>query len=309
MDTLRIRLFGRLELVLGDRALPAFPTRTAKSLFCFLVVNRRRMFPRSVLLGHFWDELDESSARRNLRTALWRMRRVIEPPGVPAGSFLRVEDDCIGFAPRADCWIDAEEFERGVTDIARRVARGEEPGADGLESVLAHYRGDLLDDLYDDWCTFERERFRLSFLTTLERLAVHHAEREQWHDALASGRTLLHHDPLREHVHRLVMRCHWRAGNRPAALLQYESCARLLHAELGIAPMPETSALRDALLRAEPLRDAADAEASRHSPARPRRWAAGASVIRDLETAAAHLEHARARVFHELRDDPPLRPS
>jgi DNA-binding SARP family transcriptional activator len=296
-DTLRIRLLSTLELHLNEQALPAFATRTAKSVFCFLVMNRRRMFPRLVLLGQFWGERDEAGARRNLRTVLWRIRGVLEPAGVTAGSFLRVEDDCIGFDPRVPYWLDVEAFEQGVLEVERCITRGEPVSTRMLEQVLGFYRGDLLDDLYDDWCTFERERLRLAFLTLLERLAQHQAERNDWAAALSAGRTLLHHDPLREHMHRLVMRCHWRAGNRPAALLQYDACARLLRAELDIGPMPETTALRDAVLR--------DESVPPEPPSMQRkaeRWSNN-NVLRDLDAAAAHLDHARARIAHELSQD------
>jgi DNA-binding SARP family transcriptional activator len=297
-DTLRIRLFSRLEVLLREQSLPAFPTRVTKSMFCFLVMNRRRMFPRSVLLGHFWAERDETAARRNLRTVLWRIRSVVEPRTVSPGSFLRVEDDCIGFDPRGSYWLDVEAFEQGVHEIEHCIARGSEVSTQALEQVLGFYRGDLLDDLYDDWCTFERERLRLVFLKTLERLALHQAGREDWHAAVTSGRALLHHDPLREHVHRLVMRCHWRGGNRPAALLQYDTCARLLREELGIGPMPETAALRDAILR-----DESYVPDPPSITRKPERWSANV-VLRELDAAVAHLDQARANIARELK--PPL---
>ncbi len=41
-------------------------------------------------------------------------------------------------------------------------------------------------------------------------------------------------------VHRLVMRCFMRRGERAAALHQYQVCLDLLRAEFGIAPEPET---------------------------------------------------------------------
>jgi DNA-binding SARP family transcriptional activator len=304
MDVLRIRLFGRVELELGDRALPAFPTRVAKSLFCYLTIHRPRMFPRSVLLGEFWPDRDESAARRNLRTALWRIRRVIEPTEPPSGSVLRIENDCIGFAPETAYWLDVEAFETGVAAVERAVQRGMAVPASAIEDVLAGYRADLLDELYDDWCTFERERLRLAFLTTLERLAQHHADASDWSSAVVAGRRLLQRDPLREHVHRLVMRCLWRAGNRAAALQQYEACARLLRDELDVPPMRETTALRDALLRDDATGDAAlrDEPGSRtgsSSAAATRRWAAAGRVMRELDAAATHLEHARSRLSEE----------
>ncbi|HET6345598.1 MAG TPA: BTAD domain-containing putative transcriptional regulator, partial [Myxococcota bacterium] len=54
-------------------------------------------------------------------------------------------------------------------------------------------------------------------------------------------------DPLDEAAQRRLMRVLANAGQRTAALLQFEHCRRLLETELGIAPEPETIALYEAL--------------------------------------------------------------
>ena len=46
-----------------------------------------------------------------------------------------------------------------------------------------------------------------------------------------------------EAVHRAVMGCYCRLGDRPAAIRQYHTCVRVLRAELGLNPAPETEQL------------------------------------------------------------------
>jgi DNA-binding SARP family transcriptional activator len=291
---LRIRLFGTFELRLDQRPLPPFPTGKAKSLFCFLALHRGRMFSRAVLLGQFWKDDDESVGRRNLRTCLWRVRSVIEPQDVTAGAYIRVDGDNVGFHPTTEYWMDVEAFESSCADIQTALADRSGLSTTALQDLLSLYRSDLLDDLYDDWCVFERERQRFAFHATLERLATHLASRGEWQAALTPALLLLHRDPLREQVHRLVMRCHWRSGNRPAALLQYDTCLRLLRVELATAPMHETTALRNAILNesAEPPL----ADVSRVRAAAAAELGAVSISLRELEAAAAHLEHARVRL-------------
>jgi DNA-binding SARP family transcriptional activator len=300
VDILRIRLFGTLELELGERVLPAFATRTAKSLFCYLVLHRQRMFPRAVLLGRLWREQDEVRARANLRTALWRVRSVLEPKGVAPGTYLRVDRDNIGFTPSVDYWLDVAAFEEQCTAIERTLREDAVPTSATIESVLTLYRADLLDELYDDWVTFDREKQRLAYLTALEQIAIHDAERGNWARALVTAQLLLHHDPLREHVHRLVMRCHWRAGDRPKALLQYDACARVLQDEIDATPMRETLALRNAIVREEPDPGMMALSSDRTPDARADNTAR--SALHELEVAASHIDHARARLNDALRD-------
>ena len=46
-----------------------------------------------------------------------------------------------------------------------------------LEKAVELYRGDLLEGIYEGWCSYERERLRLVFLNMLIRLVDHHVLR------------------------------------------------------------------------------------------------------------------------------------
>jgi DNA-binding SARP family transcriptional activator len=69
---------------------------------------------------------------------------------------------------------------------------------------------------------------------------MHHRAREEWDLAISTGARLLAIDPLLEHVHRSLILCHYRKGNRAGAIAQFEACKRVLMRELGIHPMRET---------------------------------------------------------------------
>ena len=72
--------------------------------------------------------------------------------------------------------------------------------------------------------------------------------REFWANALATGQKILSIDPFMEHVQRAVMRCHFRLGNRPAAVKQYATCAKLLRQELNVEPMEETRQILETIV-------------------------------------------------------------
>ncbi len=65
-------------------------------------------------------------------------------------------------------------------------------------------------------------------------------EQDDYQEAVDLGRRILELDPLREEVHRALMRCYWRMGRRAEGVRQFMTCARLLQRELQILPMPET---------------------------------------------------------------------
>ena len=110
--------------------------------------------------------------------------------------------------------------------------------------------GDLLEGFYDDWALRERERLRMLYLDCLGTLLRRHSETGALEPALRCGRQILALDPLREDIHREVIRLHVRNGHRALALQQYESCRAALEEELGVEPMEETRALCAELLSA-----------------------------------------------------------
>ena len=244
MACLRIRMFGDFQLTLGERPLPPFPTRESQLIFCFLALHRNRFYPREALVDAFFAEQPAEVARKRLRTAIWRIRSILEPKEVRPGTYLTVTNRDLGFNMSSDHWLDVQEFESlvtGVTEDTDKVLDAD--GSAKLDRALELYRGDLLEGVYDEWCLWEQERLKLLLLRILEMQMHHAAAKEHWQDAIIRGQQLLSHDPLREHIHRNLMRYYYLIGDRPAALRQYDSCARLLRDELGVDPMRETTEL------------------------------------------------------------------
>lgn len=296
-----IQLFGSLELNRGDRRLPPFPTRKSRSVFCYLLLHAGRMHPRDGLTGRFWGDHPEASARRQLSTELWRIRRVLAADHDAVA--LRVEEDTVGIELHAGTYLDTAAFEEKLRAAAHRRAEELTPvEAQGLEDALALYRGDLLEEVYEDWCAGERERLRGLALDALFRVTSCHLHRRNWGAALEHGQRLLGADPLNEPVHAMLMRCHLGSGNRAAALRQYASCVRMLREELDVEPMPETVAVYERIRAGAPPPPAADGAPPGSAP--PSAAAAASDALSRLQAAERDLHRARKllhRGLHILR--------
>jgi DNA-binding SARP family transcriptional activator len=248
MDPLHVRLFGPVEVHDGGTRRAPFPTRQAKGLFAYLVLNRGRAHTRERLAGTFWAARTEQSARKCLRTTIWRVRGVLEPEGVAPGTYLKSRDHAMEFTGGTDFRLDVAEFEDRVQRANGSAAEDRDTDSIRLlEEAVALYRGDLLEGVYDDWCVCEQQRLRLLLLGALTDLTQYHASRSEWSEAVRWSRRLLDLDPLREHAHRNVMRLQYLTGDRPAALRQFDQLSELLSREFGVAPMPETVALCEAI--------------------------------------------------------------
>ena len=302
LPALRIQLFGTVQVSHDGRPQDARLIRVVQSLLAWLLLHRRKTHARETLAGLFWGEQDEARARSCLSTALWRLRQVLEPIGIARGTYLIAQSDAVGFNCASDYWLDVAAFEEGVArHLPASTPRDRALDWSGAEDAVACYTGDLLDGFYDDWALRERERLRMLYLDCLGTLLRRHSETGALEPALRCGRQILVLDPLREDIHREVIRLHVRNGHRALALKQYESCRAALEEELGVDPMEETRALCAELLSAARIdpRKSATADATRR--ATPMAPNGKVRIAPTLRNAAAKLDEAREALADALR--------
>ncbi|WP_034159990.1 AfsR/SARP family transcriptional regulator [Sphingomonas sp. ERG5] len=247
MAPLNVRLLGGFALERDGAVVALPPTPKSRLLLAYLILNRDRLIHREIVCATLWPDESEAVARKALRTALWRIRSALEGEGGEGG---HVYSDAyqLGFRGDWPVWIDLWAFE---DTIAMTDAKADDAlqAADGVAMTIAAqlYRGDCAAGLHDEWLAVEQERLHNAYLTLVERVADFHARRQSWLLAISWAERALVLDPLREHLHRAIMACHLSMGDRPSALRQYARCERALRDELGITPMAETVALREAL--------------------------------------------------------------
>jgi DNA-binding SARP family transcriptional activator len=234
MHDVRITLFGQVEVAMAGGA-PARPeTVRVAGLLGYLAFHHDTPHRREKLAELLWPDQEPGRGRRLLSDALWRARRLLGPAGGPGP--LAAGRDAVALRLAPGVVVDAVAFERVA--LAGDAAAIEE-----LEAAVALYRGDFLEDCYDDWATPVRERLREQLLTLLGRLLARRRERGEREQALQAALRLLELDPLREETHREIIRLYYLLGREAEALRAYERCCELLDRELGAPPAPETTAL------------------------------------------------------------------
>lgn len=242
MDRLHIYLFGGFRVLRGHPPQTLHLTRTAQHLLAYLVVHRHRIHPREILAGTLWGETDDERGRACLNTALWRLRKVLEPPGVPKGTFLlSTGAGEVGLGREAPCWIDLALFEEKLQVLPKSSRSGlSDQAAAEVEKALPLYTGELLEGFYEDWVLVERERVHCLYVEALEAL-MHHYEND--HDiprGLGFAQRLLKVEPFREDIHLAAMKMYQEMGQRFMALRQYEKCRESLEKEMGCQPSRDT---------------------------------------------------------------------
>ena len=89
----------------------------------------------------------------------------------------------------------------------------------------------------------EREWLHSRLYNLLADLARSAYDRRDIAGCLAAAQRVLSSDPFHEDMHRLLMQCYVRCGERSQALRQYRVCRAVLQKEVDVEPEPSTAKL------------------------------------------------------------------
>jgi WD40 repeat protein/ABC-type branched-subunit amino acid transport system substrate-binding protein/DNA-binding SARP family transcriptional activator len=230
---LEIRLLGQFE-ARRDGAAVLLSSRPAQSLLAYLALSAGTAHRREKLAGLLWPEADEINARSNLRHALWRIRKAIEPDQ-SAAPYLLTDELAVSFNAGADYWLDTAILARDGQSLQDQFG------------ALSVYRGELLPGFYDDWVTLERERLDSVFQHRMQRLLDGLVDERRWADVLewAERWVVLGHAP--EPAYRALMLAHAELGDRSGMAAAYQRCREALFNELAVEPSIQTRLLYERL--------------------------------------------------------------
>lgn len=230
-------------------------TRKAIALLAYLAETdeARR---RSTLATLLWPESDKKRGRAALRRTLATLNKAIGKEWIDA------DRTTVRLIRGTSLWLDTERFAR----LTSRCGGGDTAAADVdcarclplLEEAAELYRGEFLEGFtlydsaeFDEWQLFQAESWRRRMAGALRLLVGCHRAQQQYEAAITYARRWVMMDTLHEPAHRALMRLYAAAGQRTAAVRQYEKLKDLLEEEMGVEPQPETTALFEQILQGE----------------------------------------------------------
>ncbi len=225
--TVRIQLIGNAQIHRSDGGLVVLRRRARMLLF--YVAAHADPLSRERCMSVFWPDEKPETARQLLRTALHHIK-------LACGPVLRTDMQLI----RLDTSVSVD------TRMLHSAAPGD-AYVDTMVSQSPHFFCADLDsggiEAIDTWVDSERTRWH----RRLADLLLHHS---QW--LTANGRlpravqavtTALQYEPLREEISQYAMQLHMRSHDRAAAIACYETLLHALDDQLGVPPLPATTAL------------------------------------------------------------------
>lgn len=251
----RVRLFGGLEVTLGDRPITdeSWRKRKVRLLFAMLASRCGQDVPRDVLLERLWPDMDDERARRNFYVTWSAVKRALANGGPPSCSAHLLRSSGGVCRITRDVRVDLQDFDEALVSLRESVAIHDALATMAAARSLASiYRGELLPgDIYEEWFSDIRERTKHDFCDAMTAAARVAEASGQPDDALVFLRRAGLADPWREDIYQAMMRCQMLSGQRSSAIETYIACRGRLVDDLGIDPSAETTKLYEAVLAME----------------------------------------------------------
>ena len=199
-----------------------------------------------------WPRIDGDSAHRSFATTLHRLRKLLGEEKA-----LLLSDGKLSLDGRY-VWVDTWAFEQIVSRIHLLLHSVMDEGSIDNEAaielsvqLLERYAGPFLESEPEHgWALQMRDRLRQRFVRAVADLARHWREAGDAERAIDLLEQALERDYSNESSYRNLMECYATVGRHADAADTYSRCRRMLKANLGVDPSPETTALYEKLVHA-----------------------------------------------------------
>ena len=218
---LKAKLFGIPSVTVDGHAL-LLPYKKADALLYYLLVHGSAT--RSELTDLLWEGSDAVDARKNLRHAIYSIRKAF---------------GCDPF----------EEGARSVVQLSGMIETECDVRAFLTDRTPETYGGEFLKDFelrapaFDEWLTDERLQLHAQYLKHLFAALEEACSAGDWPLAERYGERYLDADPLEESAALHLMRAYRAQKKYRKAISLYQTLSKSLSSEFSIAPMKETTAL------------------------------------------------------------------
>jgi DNA-binding SARP family transcriptional activator/predicted ATPase len=229
MDSIQVKML-QAPMVFKNQEQIIFPFRKAEALFYYLLINGQAS--RDELVDLLWGEAEEETAKKNLRHAMYKIRKAF--------------DLDIIISPQKSLVMINPEIEM-FTDIQRFIS--------DEESGIGAYRGEFLQgflvkdgEKFEEWMFRSREYYRDLYIAKLYDRMYQYLEKGELRRVEYYGKLLVEVDPFDEGAYRMLMDVYSREGAYHKAIDLYKRLEEILNQELGITPDHETKAVYEEAL-------------------------------------------------------------
>lgn len=239
---LQLRLFGPMEVLVGEAPIAHWPRRKSKLILAALAMYPRGLSP-SELLDCLGPQAGESAS--SLKQSVSTLRKTLEPNlgAREASRYLQFSEDRYVLRWEAIGGLDLREFEAALQEGERLATSAPDDAAAAFARALAVYQGPLLGGgTFEAFFEAERRRCRAQAVAACTWLADYHGARADWAGGEAALERAIAIAPCEEDAYLALMRLHAARGREERMRQVYWDCRKTLKAQLGATPSAEFEA-------------------------------------------------------------------
>ncbi|RQD71847.1 MAG: hypothetical protein D5S00_01470 [Tindallia sp. MSAO_Bac2] len=230
MPTVEAVLLKTPSIIL-DGEVVRLPYRKAEAAFYYLLVNGKAS--RSEMMHLLWGDFPEETARKNLRNALYKIRKTM-------GEEILLTPNQKEVALNPD-W-------KWYTDLKGFLSEEKDSWTYYGQIFLQGFSVKDAEE-FESWMMEKRQEYEDLYLRKLHQGIRQAEEKEDPEQILEMGKALIRQDEFDEEARRKVMEAYAQNGQYHKAIQEYEETVRILKEELGIQPEARTKALYEKVFR------------------------------------------------------------
>ncbi|WP_027626832.1 AAA family ATPase [Clostridium lundense] len=221
MSNIYAKMFGT-PVITKDNEEILFPYNKVKALFYYLVVNNQAS--RDELAGLLWSEEEEDIAKKNLRNAIYKIKKSFDEEVIisPKKSIVMINPD-MDLKSDIDCFLNDKE------------------------KWIEAYTGEFLQGFFvknaeefEEWAIKTRENYKEQFVMKLYDKITEDIKNSNDSNIERYTKLLINIDEFDEKAYRILMEYYRDNGNYGKVIDTYNKLSQLLDKELGIAPDENT---------------------------------------------------------------------
>lgn len=221
-----MRMFGRFRIVgeYQEHITFHFRTNKAQEIFFYLVHHHGKVIPKSILMDMFWPDFEWSRASSQLYTAVYHIRKTIEP----FRDRIDLQNTNDGYVLKLQKMeLDVDKFEQCLQapfELSRENATEH-------ERILLEASGEYLEGYPYDWAEYERQRYQLQWVRLMLNLVNGYYEQKQYEKAFKLCDRLCSRYPLEEQAQLMYLKLSDKMGNAFLVRRQYQTYKALLETD------------------------------------------------------------------------------
>ncbi|KAB3536328.1 AAA family ATPase [Alkaliphilus pronyensis] len=235
MKQIQVQLFNT-PTVVKDNTKILFPYRKAEALFYYLICKKEAT--RDELVNLLWGESSEEVAKKNLRNAMYQIRKAFK-----IDIIISPQKSKVMINPDVPLNIDIDTFLKQEKD------------------AVEVYTGEFLQGFYikdgegfENWMIATRETYRDMYISLLYK-HLENKHKPALNEIEYYAKLLINVDPYNERAYQILIKQYLQEGIYNKGIDIYNRLVKTLNKDLGIEPEIETQNLFDELLKARSLKE------------------------------------------------------